>query len=127
MAFYDKYTTGHPETYGIKFDFNAEIEANIGNVSVAETMRRLDEINLITKNCMRVDVVFEFQLSLEFAETPAITVDVMPAHVDGAMTLHLNISFMFIVDIIDLLYNIIYNDMFSTYCRKNTSSLAKVG
>ena len=121
LAFYNKYIAPHPEIYGSRFDVYAEIQVDARNLSDADIIRRLDATKLIRKNFVRVDVLFDWQLSLEFEETPSITVDAMPANFGGALSLYLDISLIFVIELVDLLYNIFHNVLWSIYSRKKTS------
>ena len=124
LAFYNKYIAPHSEIYGNKFDIYADIQADIGNLSEEQVLKRIDATKLIRRNFMRVDVLFDSNLSFELEQTPAITVDMMPSNVGGALTLYLDISLIFIVEIVDLLYNI-YCQLLMSYCRRKKTSQSK--
>ena len=115
LAVYTKYTAPHPEIYCNKFDVYAEIQADVCNVGDAEILRRFDAMKLIRKNFVRVDVFFDSRLNLEFEETPTITVDATPANAGGAPSLYLDISLIFVIEFVDLLYNILHNLLLSIY------------
>ena len=102
-----------------KFDVYAEIQADVGKVSDAEIMRRLDATKLIRRNFVRVSVLLDSYTSIEFEENPAMTVDSLTSSVGGTLHLWLGMTITFVVEIVDLLYNVllsIYSYIKKVYC-----------
>ena len=83
LAFPNKYIESYPEIYGNKFDVYDEIQADVGNVSDVEIMRRLDETKLIRKNFVRNSVFFDSYSRIDIRENPSITVDHLVSSIGG--------------------------------------------
>ena len=107
LSLYTKYIAPHPEIYGNKFDVYAEIQTDVGNVSDAEIIKRLDDTKLIQKNFIRVSVLFDsLYSSIELVTSPTMTVDLLTSSVGGIMSLWLGLTTIFIFEVIDLLYSV---------------------
>ena len=87
LAFYNRFVAPRPEIYGNSFDVYAEIQADVGNVSDAEVLRRVDEAKLIRKNFIRINVPFNSHSSIELEENPSMTVDALTSSIGGAVSL----------------------------------------
>ena len=114
LAFYIQHIAPHPEIYGNKFDEYAEIQADVGNVSDAEIIKRLDGTSLMLKNFIRVSVLFDSYSSIEIVESASMTVDQLTSSIGGALSLWMGITTIFIIEVIDLLYSV-FNVIFNIY------------
>ena len=58
---------------------------------------------------------------MKFEETPAIPVYVMPSQVGGTLAMYLRICLIFLVELVDLFYNILYKGLFLLYFHMKTT------
>ena len=106
LAFYDKYIAPRPKIYGNKFDVYAKIQADVGDVGKAKIAKRLDETTLIRKNFVGISVLFESYSNIEIEESPTVTVDLLTSLFVGALCLWMGITTTFLIEVVELVYNI---------------------
>ena len=109
LAFYNEYVAPHPEIYGNKFDIYADIRSDVGNVSDAGIMRHLDDVKLMRKNFVRISDLFDSYSIFEIKENSTMTVDNLVSSVGGALSLWMGITATFLIEVLELFYNIVYN------------------
>ena len=107
LAFYNEFIAPHQEIYGKTFDVYAEIQADGGNVSDADIRKRLDEVKLIRKNFVRINVLCHSYSSFVLEENPSMSVDQLTSNVGGTPSLWMGITTTLFVDVIELLWNIL--------------------
>jgi Amiloride-sensitive sodium channel len=69
-------------------------------------VRRLD---LITKNFIQLNVVFEQPHPYTVTDKPAMTIDIMLSAVGGSLSLWLGMTIMFVFEILEFIYAVVGN------------------
>ena len=107
LAFYDDYIKKNPDIYGNHFDIYQNISDLVGNVTDEDIMNLIDDAQLIENNFVRIDVLFDSYSSLELAEVPAMTVELLASNIGGTLSLWMGLTTIALIEIIELLYNLL--------------------
>ena len=106
MAFYDRFIANSPKRhFGDNFDVYRQIKQS--NLTSAEEMARLDNVSIIEKNFLRLNIVFG-QRGLEtLNSTAAMTWEDLASNVGGSLALYIGFTVMTFVELIELVCRLV--------------------
>ena len=103
LAFYEKYIAGNP-IYGDQFDDYGRII--MSNLTSAETFDQLDRLNLIERNFLRVNILFDHRGLETLNNTAAMTWDSLASNIGGSLSLWIGITVMTLFELVELVYRL---------------------
>jgi hypothetical protein len=104
LTFYNKYIAGNP-IYGEKFDVYDRIQNS--NLTPAETLDRLNSLQLLERNFLRLKILFDRRGIERLNNTSAMTWEDLASNVGGSLSLWIGITVMTFFELIELAYRLV--------------------
>ena len=110
LAFYEKYISPYPETYGHQFDAYANLTENFSNMSsfeVYEVLHNISGIGLIGNNFLQLKVLYEQRSVMVSQEVPTVSSDTLFSNLGGILELWMGLTVLFAAEVIVLFVKLI--------------------
>ena len=105
-GFYKNMIAPYSVYFNNKYDAYNEVEEALNNGNMTAAWNLINSLNLIQQNFIQVLIEFKEQLVFTSDETAVVTWDTLVSNLGGALSLWLGITFMLVVEIIELLYSL---------------------
>ncbi|ESO02512.1 hypothetical protein HELRODRAFT_161790 [Helobdella robusta] len=100
------YKTIHPDLFKSYEDL-ANQKSN-GTMNDTEIIKKLNELTLIKKNFLQVNIVFESNKPLLIEDKEMITPETMLSSIGGSLSLWLGITIMTLAELVEFIFNLIF-------------------
>lgn len=108
LAFYQKYIAPNKNIYGNKFDAYQRLLDRQVNLTTNQILSQVDEIGLISKNFLQVELEFVSEYVPLRTDNPVITWDTLFGNIGGTLNLWMGITVLFAAELLELAFNVIY-------------------
>ena len=109
LEFYKTYIKPKPEIYREKFEQYQKILDSMSNMSTDDVLEELDNLNLIQKNFLQVNIRLDETIVHTEIQKPSVTWDTMMANVGGTLHFWLGITVLFLAEVAEVICSNLLN------------------